>query len=145
MFIAMSELNGHPILGVLFMSVRFSLQAQIEVDFTADPCGQLWVWHMFIDREARKIMYLVASVRLSVRPPVCPTSHGWTVWPTTLIFCMGVDLDFWEPYDSLSLSVSSWRNLEIWLVGIRHGVFSKRMRFFVQVSGTNFFHQSHTW
>ncbi len=36
---------------------------------------------MFIDREAREIMYLVASVRPSVRPCVCLRSHGWTVWP----------------------------------------------------------------
>ena len=27
--------------------------------------------------EAREIMYLVACVRLSVRPSVCPTSHSW--------------------------------------------------------------------
>ncbi len=33
------------------------------------------------------------SVRLSVRLFVCLCSHGWTVWPTTLIFGMGVDLD----------------------------------------------------
>ena len=31
-----------------------------------------------IDCKAREIMYLVASVRLSVRPSVCPTSHGRT-------------------------------------------------------------------
>ncbi len=33
---------------------------------------------IFIDREAREIMHLVASVR----PSVCLRSHGWTVWPT---------------------------------------------------------------
>ncbi len=33
--------------------------------------------NIFIDREAREIMYLVASVRLSVRPSVCVRSHGW--------------------------------------------------------------------
>ncbi len=44
---------------------------------------------LIIDREAREIMHLVASVRLSVSV----RSHGWTVWPTTFIFCMGVDRD----------------------------------------------------
>ncbi len=34
----------------------------------------LWQCWVFIDREAREIMYLVASVCPSVRP----TSHGWT-------------------------------------------------------------------
>ncbi len=37
------------------------------------------------------------SVRPSVRPSVCPfacmRSPAWTVWPLTLIFGMGVDLD----------------------------------------------------
>ncbi len=72
---------------------------------------------IFIDREAREIMHLVASVCPSVRlgvprahykehtsvwvtsrlsPYVCPfvclCSHGWTVWPTTLIF--GIRSDY---------------------------------------------------
>ncbi len=42
-----------------------------------------------IDREAREIIRLVASVRVSV----CLRSNFWTVWPTTLIFGMRVDLD----------------------------------------------------
>ena len=50
--------------------------------------GQLTIGHEFltiiIDREAREIMYLVVSVRLSVRQ----LSHTWTVWPMTLIFGM---------------------------------------------------------
>ncbi len=39
---------------------------------------------LFIDREAREIMYLVASVRPSVRPFVCPSSPVWTIWPLIL-------------------------------------------------------------
>ncbi len=38
---------------------------------------------------SREIMNLVASVS----PSTCPTSHGWIVSPTTLIFGMKVDLD----------------------------------------------------
>ncbi len=34
---------------------------------------------VIIDREAREIMYLVASVRLSVCPSVRLRSHGWTI------------------------------------------------------------------
>ncbi len=35
----------------------------------------------------------LGSVRPSVCLSVCVRSHGWTVCTTTLIFCMGVDLD----------------------------------------------------
>ena len=33
------------------------------------------------------------SVCLSVCVSLCVHSHAWTVWPTTFIFCMEVDLD----------------------------------------------------
>ena len=45
-----------------------------------------------------KIIDLVASVRPFVCLCVSPCSPGWTVWPLTMIFSVGVDLDlgyFW--------------------------------------------------
>ena len=39
--------------------------------------------------KSREIMYLVAPIRLSIRYH----SPGWTIWPTTFMFCMEVDLD----------------------------------------------------
>ncbi len=44
----------------------------------------------FIDREGREIMYLIASVHLSVRPSISVRSHGWTVWPLRVIRCLSV-------------------------------------------------------
>ena len=54
---------------------------------------------LFIDRVAlaKQGDNTLGSVRLSGRLWIClfvfPSSHGWTVWPLTLIFGMGIDLD----------------------------------------------------
>ena len=46
---------------------------------------------MIIDREA---LAKQGDNRIgSVRPFVCVRSPGWTIWPLTLILCIGVDLD----------------------------------------------------
>ena len=70
----------HETLVTYYIRSTSSLIFDISTQFLRTLRDQLFI----IDREAREIMYLVASVRLSVSQH----SHGWTVWPTTLIFGM---------------------------------------------------------
>ncbi len=68
-----------PIINVKSLNIKFSLLIDeltlyIQQVFVTFHIAQ-GLWHIppiFIDREAREIMYLVVSVR----PSVCPTSHG---------------------------------------------------------------------
>ena len=70
---------------------------QILYNSSAQYVQDIIFWNniIFIDREAREIMHLVASIC----PSVCLRSHAWTVWPRTVIFCMEVDLNLgWDGY-----------------------------------------------
>ena len=46
---------------------------------------QKWCYFRHYRPRCREIMYFVVSVCLSI----CLHSHGWSVWPTTLIFLYG--------------------------------------------------------
>ncbi len=45
---------------------------------------------IIIDREAREIMYLVASVRQFVSLSVCPSAPVWTVYQSQVFVCVSV-------------------------------------------------------
>ena len=65
----------------------------IDVDIYATrPRFFYLISWLISDREAREIMYLVASVRPFVCLSVCVCSTVRTVWPMTLIFGTEVDI-----------------------------------------------------
>ena len=89
---------------------------------------------MFIHREAREIMYLVASIHLSV-PTL--TTEPLDLRPTlrSCIKGQGHEVHWDIPLisESLVYGLAGIGNSEIHLVGIGHGVFSKCMQLFLVI------------
>ncbi len=81
--------QGDNILG----SVRPSVY--LSVCLSKLLCLNRFTFDLDIYRSRSEGDNVIGSVRPSIRPFVfvCPSSPVWTVWPMTLIFGMGVDLD----------------------------------------------------
>ncbi len=67
----------------------FTDAVSIVIIYTQNP-GASASTHLFIDCEVRKIMHLVASVRLFIRPSVCQRSHADVVDRLLLFYILGI-------------------------------------------------------
>ncbi len=66
----------------------------VTVDCWAPVFGTAILNELFLPpASAVEVIESVPSVYPCVCVSVCEHYHGWTIWPMTLIFCMGVDLD----------------------------------------------------